>query len=1625
MTGRTDRTNLIEVVRGPQGLIVIPVGRGIWAGQDLLSPLAAPVSGDAVARLRRGDVVSGSITIPVEQGQLPTAALAAVTVTVSPKTTVFVFPAGATFTNQAVVTLNAVVESDGTPGAGTWQMPFAPPGFSLSNTTGTTTTVRYTGARPTERFDLIVYYTVAGSATATGGGDFASVAAAPGQPPARTDATIATIVRTNLDAFTQTITQLFTGPDLTYQVVPLNPSIVNASLDAQNRAALQPQADGTATINVTATNANGSASYDFEVDIDILAQPAIVWPSANYDVADSRYEFSVGESLLGVSLGVLLPTVSAPSGTVGPVSFVVSSSLAGVVDWSSAGVLSMRPGEANRARILDGELMVNVQGTPTVRAAQFSRAIRVTVTSEAVPVAPNPAFAPVGGLVRTVRVGEFFDIDFTGALTDPTARVVAVSQNTELITVAELANNVVRCTGVAVGSTTYTVSGVWVVRVTVVAATARTLPTTSAWYQQQSDGSFAAITSLALSLEENSARANLLANAGVFLTMTQLAERSITYQERPLLAGLDFTGSSVLRAINLPGGGSVQAVPISLFGDGTDFDFETQSSYAVTLLAEADSEDVGDTTYEAHTASLPLALTITDVFEPTGPPAFAADDVAVNLPAKTDGSTTGFSLGVFDAGQGATYTIDSSLAATFAVDASGELTYIGTAADAVVGNSWTVTITGTNSLGTDTIEILVTVKAVVTLAFSPAAPLWKLPVGQTNVVLGKMTVNSSANDARGLPPVPTLTAGGTDGGDISIRPVAHNEFEVSYTGTATTLTSPDVEFTLDAATSENGLCLPATASIDVSVEAGPVAPVFDDDSYVYELTDGADPPPDVIVGLPTATHAPGQAQRWRIITAQTGTRLFAIDAATGRLSYTGPDAASRATTPSYMLLLGCVNIEGGKESGESTQEATVNVVSPYAPPTENANWNPGANWAKAADGSWHGTVQTGAANAQTIDITAGTAGPYAIQTGLTAEYGWASVPSPPTDFSVAQSGARFTITGTSTGSETLYLTLSDGTTTERLTFHIQVAAATAESSEALWYTDGPGLSYNVIDEKGITIGFPENQSTPVSRNIYCTFSEAGSRTNGSLAEPTQAGFDIVEGGVLRRQITINGTATDVYAYQINIDPTQFDYETQHRYDLTAVMNVPAATVSGTEYAAVHKPIAIHLDVSNVNEPPNRTAVAAPTDFELRQRGPAENIALGGHWVSEDNPDANNLAYRLVQSVVGAQSGQSTTPGDYLTAVLIGSTFQASAGTLATVTPSGVRIKFDVFCREASTGVENSTPMTFYCDAVHNRPLEDSALAWDSGVPTRMEFSEAENVALPHLLRNNIFATSTVVDPSATAGDISYLLREPTFWIVRNTAFQWNGTISLASGGTQDYDMTNAFRIMGPEAAGKDWTLAQSVDDSDVATVAVSGKLATVTAADDLTAAGNTNFYLLGSDGNFVEVYTGYVEVAAAAPASPFSAKTLTATPALVSTRNDNGDALVAGTDYNLTGTGETAADPLTFALNSPSSFPEFDFFLGADVFFQSTRAGATVSLSSVSPTSIGTESPSYFEYPAFFSVVGLGAHATAGSLNVFCIAPQLWVAGEQTSGVTGTLTLTGTDGTDTATKTLYVRVEAM
>lgn len=858
-------------------------------------------------------------------------------------------------------------------------------------------------------------------------------------------------------------------------------------------------------------------------------------------------------------------------------------------------------------------------------------------------------------------------------------------------------------------------------------------------------------------------------------------------------------------------------------------------------------------------------------FAQTQTPDFAKEIYTFSMPSDLDGSTIPASFNArVDAANAHSYSL-SVPTAGFTIDRnSGEIYYVGRPASIIAGDSFTLEITATNTAGTDSCQVLITAKGRVSITFDPAEPDWYIPAGQAGpIVLGQIKVSATSDDTRAAIPVPSLTPNAGDFALISTMAISHNTFRVDYNGPARQVGDRALLFNLVARTAENGTALPAIATNpNIQVPILPAQPEFSDPSYVFELLDESDPQPSIVVGLPTATHLPGQSQRWRIITPQTGTRRFAINSATGEITYIGPDIADRATTASYSLRVGCRNIQGGVASREAVQVMTINVKAIYAPPVFNANWNPadgGAPWVKGPDGSWSAQLDSGW---QPLVISVGPTGPWTIQEGLTATYRHEFIPNVVRqqlafrlDFSRESEGVyrvrnRAAVEKRS-GSFRLYM--SDGTTEESLTFHVVSTTSTATVSHATWYEDGPGLTYKVIDDKGITINFPEGQTSPVSRNIYATFTEIASRINSSLTEPTQAGFDIVPDTRKRRQITIDGEQVWIDAWQINIDPTMFDYETQSVYDLQAILSVPEITLSATTYGAVHKPLDIHLRVADVAEPPKRTAQAAPANFELKRRGPTENLSLAGYWVSEDDPDRNNLAYRLVVSVLGATGNQPTTSTSYLSAALIGDTFQAEAGAGAVLFSTPRRIKFDIYCREASTGIENSVPLTFYCDAVHDRAQEDSPLTWAATVPSRLEFSVAENIALPHLLRNDIYAESTVSDMSAEAGPISYSLREPTFWIVRNTSFQWNGTISLDAGESQTFNMADAFRIEGPDAARKLWALSATSDDNAVATVSVNGPLATVTAA-DLETADNTNFYFLGTDGNFVAVYTGYISV---------------------------------------------------------------------------------------------------------------------------------------------------------------------
>ena len=785
--GRTDRTNTIQIVSAPDGLMAVPAGRGIWTGQDLVTPSETPITGDVVVRLHRGDATSANVRIPVDQGTVGPV-LAETNVFVTPETVFFLFPAGATFTNQAIATLTARVESDGTPGTGVWSiLAPIPAGYSLSTTSGLTTVVRYTGARPTETTPttLIVQYNVPGTENTTGGGDSASVSAGIVQPPQRTSATIADITRTDLSAFSQNITQLFSGTGITYQVISGNVAVTNVALDASNVAQFTPVADGTTAITVVAQNDGGSAQYTFNVTIDILAAPAIAWPPANYNTGTSRYEFAAAPSNDVLTIGTILPTLSVASGaTLGAATFTVSASLFGLLNWDQAtGILTVPAGQGTRARLLSGQLIVTVQGTATARAATFTRDIqidlrtgatpvfasafyswtlpngtdpppayvlgsvaassqpgesqrfriisgntdpqklfainagngqvsytgpsaadmaaiynlvigcvnlrtdgtespeattnaRITVpAAPAVPISRNPAFAPAGGLSRTIQVGASFSIDFTGAFQGTGFTVSNTTSDTDIISVTR-SDLVFTCTGLAVGTATFSViatrgteTATWVVRVTVVSAPPT--PTTISWYRKTGATTYAAVTSLAYTVTEGAADADVSAAEPLYAVVTGgVNNRLLSVTDIPGIGGIRFVEGGTA-TINLPGGGTALGRLVRIFIDGTLFDFEHRSSYSTVIQGTVQTDRLAGTDYAAATSRIPLTLTIQNSNEPPVAVRAAANrTINVTLRIRGNPYTQDFS-DLFRDPEGRTFTL--AITST-GVDASSSVT---------------------------------------------------------------------------------------------------------------------------------------------------------------------------------------------------------------------------------------------------------------------------------------------------------------------------------------------------------------------------------------------------------------------------------------------------------------------------------------------------------------------------------------------------------------------------------------------------------------------------------------------------------------------------------------------------------------------------------------------------------------------------------------------------------------------------------------------------------------------------------------------------------------------------------------------------------------------------------------
>ena len=1088
------------------------------------------------------------------------------------------------------------------------------------------------------------------------------------------------------------------------------------------------------------------------------------------------------------------------------------------------------------------------------RVAQSDLGVNVTLADRDEPATRNASFSVAD---QTVEMGASNTVDFTGAATDPEGDAIfyaATSSDTTHATVS-FAGNILTITGVAVGTATVT------------------------WTFQTANSPVVMGGTFEVTVEAPS-RVN---------TTVQFDDATQTYRLPSLAAGPTLLAPNTTARAEAATPAIAGAITYSLSGRDASLYTIDSSTGQITLTGRSPAAGVTHnlikTAMSAQTATAragSATQTIVVDFRIARAPRFSSATVSMNLPFGVNGVSPNppVLVGRVQADEPATYSLSTPVQ-NFSIDAvSGQIYFHGgssgipsTYTSGQLGNGWTLPIAATNAAGTGNIQVLITVKSVVTINDLSATNLavnipqsTAAPIQLTTIAGNRLITTRPQTGASASPPTFTFT--GPNASRFSITDGLGTDKRINYVGDILTLsaTPADNIFTvgLTIAVAENGIALGASRDFTITCNITPTEPVISGPAVSFgfgtaSIQDETTAPYE-FPELYTATKGANETQSWALIFSfpDDAQRQFSVDATTGRLTYTGPAAIDATSASSgYYLAIGATNTANGINSTQAGLALTINITSAYEPPTVNADWNPGSNWTKGADGSWSGTVARG--TPQTINVTSDTSGtgPFTIQSGLTAEYRNESVPTPPTAYSVARSDGSFTITAsaTQTGAGTLYLYVSDGTTEERLVFHIQVSAtATATATTAVWYQDA-GAGYAAITDRGVTLNFPEGRASPVSFNIYATYTQIQNRTNATLAEPTLAGFDIVAQTLQRRTLTIASQSVIVDAWTINIDPTMFDFETQSVYDLTATLNVPEYTSGSNTYAAAHKPLGIHLRVSDVNEPPARTAIATPANFALRKQGAVVQFSLNGFWA---DPEGRSLSYRLTQAVEGASGGQSTTPSDYVAATIIGTDFQASAGQSALETPTGVQIKFSV---EAYDGTQYSTPMVFYCTSVHGRALEDSPLAWQSGLPARLAWQVAENITVPYLLRNDIYAQSTVTDQTATAGAITYSLEDAKYWPIRDTDYEWaNNAPNLASGGTLTVDMSTAYEIAGPEATGKDFTISGDVTTGAVGSIAINGKSFTLTAASGITTQTTSTFTITAHAGGFTADYVGTLTV---------------------------------------------------------------------------------------------------------------------------------------------------------------------
>ena len=344
---------------------------------------------------------------------------------------------------------------------------------------------------------------------------------------------------------------------------------------------------------------------------------------------------------------------------------------------------------------------------------------------------------------------------------------------------------------------------------------------------------------------------------------------------------------------------------------GSGLDHETQDTYTLTVTATSS----GGT--NTHT----VTVSVTDVNE--GPVFNANAPTTGSIAENTDGSSTAVSIAIVSATDpdGDTITYSISGHSDFKINAStGEITYEGTGLNFEIRSTYVLTITATSSGGTATHVVTVSVTNVVeSIDFSADSPT----AGSILENIDSTTVATFIAEF-----VAVDTERGTITYSIDATAIA-NDFDINasngklyYEGSGLDREEADSHTIIITATSTSGTT--ATHSIIVAVGDVNEAPFFSADTpttgSVEENTDGSTTPVEIVTI--TATDPESDTITYGL-DATSRAYGFAIDSATGTISYTGT-GLNRKFKHTYSLTVTAASI-GGSVSHDVTVTVTGDI----------------------------------------------------------------------------------------------------------------------------------------------------------------------------------------------------------------------------------------------------------------------------------------------------------------------------------------------------------------------------------------------------------------------------------------------------------------------------------------------------------------------------------------------------------------------------------------------------------------------------------------------------------------------------------------------------------------------------